>query len=322
MTFPLPCALSFQAGYRCRHSGACCTAGWPIPVDKKRAALIHAGFGERLDPAEAFLPKDSSGTCAFYDRDASRCAIHARLGLGALPISCAHFPRRLLIEDDRIAVSLSHFCPTVAAMLFDADGRDVPGGAPRIVEVPHLLEDIEPEGLDARGAWPPLLRPGVLAGVAAYRRWERIVVEWLAAAEGGAEAALARVAAMTREITSWTPAAGSLESWVEACAGRSARSSFAEPPAFDWGGHQQAVGRYLAAKAFANWVAYQGDGLEAVLASVEHALVVLREEAAAARAAASRALGRPLLIEAFRRADFRIMHVDSESTESVSISSL
>ncbi|HOC19086.1 MAG TPA: hypothetical protein PKK95_12500 [Vicinamibacterales bacterium] len=311
MFFPAPCALSFQAGYRCRHSGACCTAGWPIPVDEGRAALIRAGSAQRLVPAGNFLPKDSSGACGFYDRDARLCRIHARLGLDALPISCAHFPRRLLIEDDRIAISLSHFCPTVAGMLFDPGATGCPAGQPGIVEAPRLLEGIEPEGLDARGAWPPLLRPGVLAGVAAYRLWERAVVEMLAAAEGGADAALARAAAMTREIAGWTPGAGPLESWVVARARASSRSPVVDPPAAsDWGGHDPAVGRYLAAKAFANWVAYLGDGLQAVLGSVERALAVLREEAAAACARASRPLDRPLLTEAFRRADLRLMHLD------------
>ncbi|MGE5360921.1 MAG: hypothetical protein ACM3NQ_18035, partial [Bacteroidales bacterium] len=26
-------SLSIHAHYSCRHSGACCTAGWPIPVE-------------------------------------------------------------------------------------------------------------------------------------------------------------------------------------------------------------------------------------------------------------------------------------------------
>lgn len=249
--------------------------------------------------ASGTLARDSSGTCAFYDEAERRCAIHARLGRRALPASCAHFPRRLLIEDDRIAVSLSHYCPTVAGLLFDA------AGGAEVVDAPRLLDGFEVEGLDARGAWPPLLRPGVLADALSYRLWERAVVATLAAAEGGPEAALERAGAMTGEVVRWKPVKGRLEGWVAECAAAWQVPPKQERPApGSWGGFDRAVGRYLAAKAFGNWTAYQGDGFSAVLQSVRRALDVLREEADAAH----RPLDRLLLTEALRQADLRLLH--------------
>lgn len=302
---PRVVALAFQAGYRCGRSGACCTAGWPIPIDPERAAAIEASMGEGRVLSSGVLSKDPSGACSLYDRVGRRCTVHSRLGPRALPISCAHFPRRLVVEDDRIAVNLSHFCPTVAALLFE------PPADAAVVEAPALLEGIEPEGLDARGAWPPLLRPGVLAGFQSYRGWEAAVVRALANAEGGPEAALSRVAAMTDAVTRWNLGDGPLEDRVAEQAARLAGGSPCEDTrGHDWRGLEGAVGRYLAAKAFANWNAYQGDGLRSVVQSVAGALGVLREEAAAACARAARPLDRALLTEAVAQADLRIMHAN------------
>jgi hypothetical protein len=40
-------ALSIHADYACRHSGACCTSGWPIPAERgtfeQLSARISAG---------------------------------------------------------------------------------------------------------------------------------------------------------------------------------------------------------------------------------------------------------------------------------------
>lgn len=304
-TPPRTVALAFQARYQCGHSGACCTAGWPIPVDPGRAAAVRASIGEAHVLAPGVLSKDPSGACSLYDAVNRRCRVHTRLGPRALPISCAHFPRRLVVEDDRIAISLSHFCPTVAGLLFDSTAEAA------VVETPSLLEGIEPEGLDARGAWPPLLRPGMLADLESYRLWEAAAAQALASAEGGPEAALARVVAMTDAVTRWNPGNGSLKDRVaEQAALLAGGPSGKDTSGHDWRGLERAVGRYLAAKAFANWGAYQGDGLHAVVQSVAGALDVLREEAAAACARAASPLDRPLLIEAVRQADLRIMHAN------------
>ncbi|HSK08567.1 MAG TPA: hypothetical protein VK911_03260 [Vicinamibacterales bacterium] len=311
---PQVLALSFQARYRCRHSGACCTAGWPIPVEPSRAPLLcrlnASGIVEAIPEQNFLLGTDWSGACAFYDRGARCCTAHRELGPAALPVSCAHFPRRLVIDEDRVAVSLSHFCPTVAELLFSPEDDAV-----SIVEAPSLLAGIDPlEGLDARGAWPPLLRPGMLTDRPVYRRWESFVVETLAAAEGGPEAALARAWGVTEQVVRWKPGMGPLEAWVE----ERTRGSGPQPSEVSLPDHRipdlldpfaRPVGRYLAARAFGNWAAYQGDGLLAVLRDVRGGLDILRAEAVRQRDAARRPLDAPLLKEAIRRADLRILHL-------------
>jgi hypothetical protein len=132
--------LDFHAAYRCRHAGACCRAEWAIP------------FGDGTVAA-----RDANGACSFFDGTSHLCSIHGRHGLHALPLTCRMFPRLVLHDARGTFISLSHFCPTAARLLFDAAGD----GA--IVAAPPALTDVgELDGLDARREWPPLLRPGVM----------------------------------------------------------------------------------------------------------------------------------------------------------------
>ena len=41
--------LSFHATYRCRHSGDCCTARWPIPIEPDALARDHRVRGRLAD---------------------------------------------------------------------------------------------------------------------------------------------------------------------------------------------------------------------------------------------------------------------------------
>jgi Fe-S-cluster containining protein len=225
--------LARHADYRCRHSGACCTSGWPIPVEAGLVPAIRRALAEgrlrlpatpaaegieplvdsRLPPgAGAALATTPAGACAFYDGDKRRCAIHRDLGHASLPSACRHFPRRCLLERDATFVSLSHYCPTVARMAFAENG------ARGIVEAPAtLVGHVRLEGLDAREVMPPLLRPGMLTDLAGYHAWERAAVDLL---ESGAEpeAALACVREMTRRAMSWSPQRGRLEDAVDLAA--------------------------------------------------------------------------------------------------------
>ena len=74
-------ALGFHADYRCRHSGACCTADWDVPVELPvYRSLSDALVGGRLQVASAagatypFIvePDLPAGTAAILDRDARR----------------------------------------------------------------------------------------------------------------------------------------------------------------------------------------------------------------------------------------------------------
>ncbi len=296
--------------------------------------------------AGAVLRTCASGACVFYERDGGLCAIQRTLGHDHLPSACQHFPRRCLIEPNRVAVSLSHYCPTVASMAFDANARL------DIVQAPaSLVGHIALEGLDAREALPPLLRPGMLTDLTGYRGWERAAIELLAM-PGPPEAALAEISAFTERVRAWTPRDGDLREAVER-AGPRGGGSPAEigrgqdegqraaqwagdydvvrasvPAAIDtkpapdhldlidarwvataWPQLSQPLRHFLAAHAFGNWCAYHGMGLRTVVRSLVVALSVVRVEAARLCEAADRPLDEPLLIEAMRAADLLLVHL-------------
>jgi Fe-S-cluster containining protein len=171
--------LSFHAPYRCRHAGACCRAGWTIafdPAEYARARRLAGTRGTfvRLRDGGATAARQDDGTCTFFDTDSGLCGIHCAGGHAALPLACRMFPRSVLHDARGTFVSLSHFCPTAAALLFE------PGPPASIVDAPAALADVGPlDGLDAREAWPPLLRPGVLMDVESYGAWERQGIDLL-----------------------------------------------------------------------------------------------------------------------------------------------
>ena len=102
--------LSTHLDYACRHSGACCTARWPIPIEPDRAAAVSRAIASgRLNaPLEWFriapgspgdvsgvLAQQPSGACVFHRGGsyadagapvAGGCAIHEWR-----PRSCEHF---------------------------------------------------------------------------------------------------------------------------------------------------------------------------------------------------------------------------------------
>ncbi len=364
----------------CRRSGACCTAGWPIHVEHDRLAALRDALGAGrltfaldgtgegsplLEPpdlppgAAAVLRTRASGACVFHECDGGLCGIQRTLGHDHLPSACQHFPRRCLVEPDRVAVSLSHYCPTVARL---AVGTDIPL---RIVPAPaSLVGHIALEGLDARETLPPLIRPGMLTDLAGYRAWERIVIEVLAS-PGTPEAALVEISAFTERLRRWTPGDGDLHQAVENCRqnrhipqsatggrqgeGQSAsewaadyeevRASVpagfvtAPPPdrldaieakwvADAWPRLSQPLRHFLASHAFGNWCAYHGMGLRTVVRWLEAALAVVRVEAARLCAAAGRPLDEPILIEAMRAADLLLVHLADPKTLAARLSKI
>jgi hypothetical protein len=265
--------LDFHAPYRCRHAGACCAAGWTIPFEDGTVAA-----------------RDAAGSCIFLDGAGRRCSIHRAHGMHALPLSCRMFPRVVLHDARGTFVSLSHFCPTAAALLFDAEGEAA------IVEAPPPLAAVgELDGLDARHEWPPLLRPRVLMDVESYALWERLAVARLTRDRTSPGETLATLGEITARIAAWTPGTEPLrdavhasfdQSCAERVAGRESR------------GDEAAVKRWLAARLFGAWTAYQGDGLSATLAFLRACLRTFEEEAAVDGNA----------VEAIRRSDLRVLH--------------
>jgi Fe-S-cluster containining protein len=154
--------LNFHLPYACRHSGACCSAGWPIPVEPARAVLIKTG--EWLADG-GVLPRTPNGECVFHQ---DGCSVYEHR-----PLSCMHFPYVCMIDPRGVHVTLSHYCPTAAAMLFEHDGPI------EVVEGPSPVPSLPiPEGLDARESLPPLdvsAPSGTLRLLSwdEFSRWER-----------------------------------------------------------------------------------------------------------------------------------------------------
>jgi Fe-S-cluster containining protein len=336
--------LSFHAAYRCRHSGACCTATWSIPFDREEATRVEeltlTGSGGLVwksgNDDLAFARKMPDGTCGFFDRDSHLCAIHRAGGSTALPATCRMFPRLVLHDARGTFVSLSHFCPTAAAMLFDAPGPDA------IVDAPaSLTGEGRLEGLDATDAWAPLLRTSVLMDLDAYAAWEERAVDLLTSSGVPPWQALHRLDHATRLIARWTPGEDdrSLRRCVDDAFERTVQASdadalpdgalffvvagavpppFVAPPASEGlaqgltaardavARHSHAVNRWLASRLFGTWIAYQASSLTAIVRVLRAALDTLVMELTRA---ADQPIDRQAMLEAVRRSDYLIVHL-------------
>ena len=245
--------LNFHLPYACRHSGACCTAGWPIAVEHERAIFLGRG---------ATLPQDASGACVFHR---GRCTVYEHR-----PMSCVHFPYVCLIDQRGVHVTLSHYCPTAASLLFDHRGPI------EIVEGPPPIPGIEiPEGLDARESLPPLRVPSGLK----------------------AEDPRPKTQDPTPVLMSWDEFSSWERDEIRLLRTRVGNSEFAP-----------VIERYLAAKVIASWPAYVGNGVEAVRKSIRTAHERLQAEMAAACRNAGRSLDVELMLSAIRQTDFFLLH--------------
>lgn len=302
--------LSFHASYGCRERGACCTSGWPIPVESASAAAIKDAMHDGRMPAlaNAFTfpddaPEDTPALLGVHDhqcvfhrpRGSHRCEIQRALGHGALPLACRQFPRVSVHEPRGTSITLSHYCPT-AKELLEADAS-----APTaIVEsAPGFPADGEYVGLDTRDSLPPLLRPGMLMDWVSWWLFEREAVALIARAVSPAHA-LGQLGSVVNALQVWNPVDGSLESSTRAAFERAhvmedarghsssdllAAALDAVPP--PWRSKRNVVRegvnvpgpdvrlRYLAAHAFANWTAHLGNGIESWLRSIEAADALL-----------------------------------------------
>lgn len=199
------------------------------------------------------------------------------------------FPRIVLHDARGTFISLSHFCPTAAAMLL------APSGAVTIVEAPEPLAGVgDLDGLDARSAWPPLLRAGVLMDAASYGLWEAKALNLLTRDDRPARDALDALAGITAALTRWSPGAEPLSHAVE-------RSFDLVNPGTDsaeTGGGDAPIKRWLAARLFGNWIAYQRDGIAAIVRYLDQCLETLTRELADHRD----------VVHAIRRSDLIILH--------------
>jgi predicted small integral membrane protein len=246
----------------------------------------------------------------------------------------------VLADDRGLHVTLSHACPTAAALLVDATSP------PAIVEAGDgcPVSGIADIGLDARGHWPPLLRPGVMMSLESWNHWERFAVATLGAGTSPFMS-LARVRRAAERLAAWHPSLGPLGShlqpvvecaasepispellsWEEAVVcWRAVRGAVpagrALPPELpsvvgrdeSWvldtiHRHVGPIGRYLAARSFASWMAYQGHGLRSFVASLRTALGALVVEMH--RAAGGPRVQRDDVHLAIRRTDQLLVHL-------------
>ncbi|MCM2254769.1 MAG: hypothetical protein NDJ94_03760 [Vicinamibacteria bacterium] len=361
---PLHCgvrtfALSLHATWRCRSSLRCCTSSWPIPVEPAVRRRIERGAARGalgLDEAAAgalpaadwlvqrsrrrWLATADDGRCVFLE-DRGSCGLQRGLGETAQPVSCREFPRLAVIEERGVSLSLTHYCPSAAALLFDALTP-----LTRVTDAAAFPPQRAYEGLDVRGVVAPWLRPGVWldpeardvfelqtlarldrdtspelalaalrAGVVAASRWRPAdgpLAAHLERALGGAEAATA---------DDLTPAAAvaALRA-IDACAPRGLRdapvdertaaawaAADAAGVAPAWASFARPLRAWLAARLMASWVLWQGDGLLATVRALELGLLALRALCARESARAGRALDRALLTAAIGEADLRLV---------------
>jgi hypothetical protein len=291
------------------------------------------------DEAAAMVSRTSSGDCVFYHRGSGLCVIHRDMGPAQLPATCRYFPRLALSDQRGTFITLTHYCPTAAAMLFRED-RPL-----EIVESPPAFPAASYEGLVITPRdWPPLLHPRMLMDHPGYSAWERHMVARCADREPSPEGVIVTLERDARLLRRYRPQHGSIDQAVAAlppaflgapaCAdlsGSLARYTEAvgaapddmKPPAdeeglgeayvnlvrHEWTRWSGPLKRYLAAKAFASWTAYQGRGVLSVVRGLEAALALVRVEAARQCRNAGRSLDDDLLREAFRSADFLLNHL-------------
>jgi hypothetical protein len=232
-----------------------------------------------------------NGRCTFLLRNGTdhTCVIHTAGGHAALPLTCRMFPRQVLHDPRGTFISLSHFCPTAAGLLFDDES--VVG----IVDAPVALAgDGMLDGLDARDVWPPLLRPGVMMDLDSFATWERLGIALLTLPRVTPSASLTALHEATERLESWSPESPvPLERAV-----RDAFGSVAPPPSVAPAAHDPAVQRWLAARLFGSWIAYQGNSLRTLVRYLRACHDVFTVELARDG----------LALEAIRRSDRLIIH--------------
>jgi hypothetical protein len=230
-----------------------------------------------------------------------------------------------VIEPEGVSLSLSHYCPTAADLLFDGTRA-----FSLVTNAPAFPGTWPFEGLDATGTYPPLLRPGVLLGLDGLRAFEEEAVRVLAT--GDLWSSVGAIESAVAEVRSWTAARGPLPPLIRSAfraayapsraeAGDPRRllmSSLSEgtppgerlpvfispappvPPAVDL-----PLRKYLASRLFGAWITYQGDDLRTTARYLRLCLDTVRLFAAGTGSGAP-----PLSSwkEAVRKADLWLLH--------------
>jgi len=291
------------------------------------------------DDAGAMLERTDAGMCVFLEPSSRLCIVHRDLGHDRLPATCRHFPRVAVHDARGTSVVLSHFCPTAASMLFRED-VDL-----EIVDDPVSFPPADYEGLTMTGEdLPPLLTPAMLMDLDGFAAWESHMVGRCRNPSVAPESVLATLQRDAHLLRAWRPGSLSLADTIaqlpaeyvdpiappDLCASLAvfrevmtavpadlrpepdeqgllqAFTTFVQPA---WSRFHAPMNRYIAAKAFATWTAYQGRGIATIVTGIEAAVALVRVEAARQCRDAQRQLDQALLLEAFRAADFALNHL-------------
>lgn len=303
--------LIAHAAYACRHSGVCCSSDWEIPVeDALRARLTRAVAAGEVRPRDGIglidrpgLPPGTGGVlgrlrgrCVFHREGPDACDLHAWGGADAKPVPCRQFPWIAVHDPRGTFVSLSHVCPSAAALLDDR-ALLVVGPLPRAGS--------SFDGLDVRRALPPALSARRLLDWDALTAWEAQALDACArnTAPEDVPADLLRLRTHARRwsasqgplagwIAAWTPEASPAATpWtpdpaLDAIVRASVPASLAAPPPLEvvapprWQASGALVRRYLAARLIACWPLHYGTGLATVVAYATALLSVLAVELA------------------------------------------
>lgn len=285
--------LSIHASYVCAHAGECCRAGWTIPIEDHLVAPLRV-IG--LDVGRV-APTRPNGECAFFEAGERLCTIHRRGGPGVLPSVCRHFPRVIVNDPRGTSVTLSHFCPTAASLLFS--------GAPlSIVDAPRPIAlDGSLEGLDATNVLPPLLSEDVLTDWDGYTAWEEAAVALFNVEGIAPEHAVETLAAVSGRLRTWRPGREALSARVRKEFGAAMTKMRTDGR---WGEYARPINAFLAAHAFASWAAYEREGLLSVVAAVEAALRQLTQRIEERGSA----INQSSLTEVMRSTDLQIRHLN------------
>lgn len=263
-----------------------------LVLDRREPEFVSRDRSAPGSTALLTLATTTSGACVFYDTDRDRlCRIQRDAGVELMPAACRNFPRVTLRDRRGVFVTLSHFCPTAARLLLNADDiRAIP--APSSISLDGAVE-----GLDATGVLPPLLRPGMLADLDGYSAWEREGLAVLNDREYSAPAAVQVIGAATVDACGWSPGDESLATWVTKAFER-ARTIGNPDPRAERSAFDRPIKAFLAAHLFASWAGYQRGGLAAVVQSLEAALALVGERIA----------DEETFIAAVRSADLQLRH--------------
>lgn len=301
---------------------------------------------QRPAAVSAVLGRTGAGPCVFFDRlqPGGHCRVQRHAGVPAMPVACRQFPRIARHDTTGTVVSLSHWCPTALATL-EADravtvvedppafrgashfeGLDARDTWPPFLR-PDCLFDLPAfERLEAHGvavltasADPIERRLSRLTGMFEHvRRWRPHAGSLRTWVTHAADVAIRSPApdGMAARATDDRLETGT-RLWCGVLDAIPLDLRVHLPPGLEeadgdvpdvWNdpSTRNQLGRYLAARFFGSWVAYHGDGLRSLLASVHAAAVVVHR---ALQASPVETTPARRLAAAIRTADLLLVHL-------------